>query len=63
PDAVVQYLNAQMRKVLEQPDMARRLLELGGEPQSSSSEEMNRFVATELRKWRQVIDTRKIERQ
>ena len=63
PDAVVQYLNAQMRKVLEQPDMARRLLELGGEPQSSSAEEMNRFVAAELRKWRQVIDSRKIERQ
>ncbi len=60
---MVQYLNAQMRKVLEQPDMARRLLELGGEPQSSSAEEMNRFVAAELRKWRQVIDTRKIERQ
>ena len=62
PDAVVQYLNAQVRKVLEQPDMARRLIELGGEPQSSSADEMNRYVAAELRKWRQVIDTRKIER-
>jgi tripartite-type tricarboxylate transporter receptor subunit TctC len=63
PDAVVQYLNAQVRKVLEQADMARRLIELGGEPQSSSADEMNRYVAAELRKWRQVIDTRKIERQ
>lgn len=63
PDAVVQYLNAQVRKVLEQPDMARRLMELGGEPQGSSADEMNRFVAAELRKWRQVIDSRKIERQ
>ena len=63
PDAVVQYLNTQLRKVLEQPEMSRRLLELGGEPQSSTPEEMNRYVAAELRKWRQVIDTRKIERQ
>jgi len=63
PDSVVQYLNAQLRKVLEQPDMARRLMELGGEPQGSSADEMNRFVAAELRKWRQVIDSRKIERQ
>lgn len=63
PDSVVQYLNAALRRVLEQPDTVRRLLELGGEPQASSPEEMNRYVASELRKWRQVIDSRKIERQ
>lgn len=62
-DAVVQYLNAQLRKALSQPDTARRLIELGGEPQANSPEDMNRYVASELRKWRQVIDTRKIERQ
>jgi hypothetical protein len=36
---------------------------LGGEPQVGSVEEINRFVATELRKWQGVIDSRKIERQ
>jgi tripartite-type tricarboxylate transporter receptor subunit TctC len=52
-----------MRKALAQPDLVRRLQELGGEPQSSTPDEMNRFVASEWRKWRQVIDSRKIERQ
>jgi tripartite-type tricarboxylate transporter receptor subunit TctC len=41
----------------------RRLQELGGEPQSNTPDEMNRYVASEWRKWRQVIDSRKIERQ
>jgi tripartite-type tricarboxylate transporter receptor subunit TctC len=63
PEPLVQYLNAQMRKALAQPDLVRRLQELGGEPQSSTPDEMNRFVASEWRKWRQVIDGRKIERQ
>ena len=63
PEPLVQYLNAQMRKALAQPDLVRRLQELGGEPQSSTPDEMNRFVASEWRKWRQVIDSRKIERQ
>jgi tripartite-type tricarboxylate transporter receptor subunit TctC len=62
PDAVVQYLNAEMRKIAGQADVVRRLVELGGEPQANSPDEMNRYVANELRKWRQVIDSRKIER-
>lgn len=62
PDAVVQYLNAEMRKIVGQADVVRRLVELGGEPQANSPDEMNRYVASELRKWRQVIDSRKIER-
>ena len=63
PDPIVRYLNAQVRAVLSQPDMSRRLLDLGGEPQGGSVEDINRFVAHELRKWQQVIDGRKIERQ
>ena len=63
PEAVVQYLNAELRKMVSQPDVVRRLVELGGEPQVNTPDEMNRYVALELRKWRQVIDARKIERQ
>jgi len=63
PDPVVKYLNSELRKIVGQADVVRRLVELGGEPQSNSPDEMNRYVATELRKWRQVIESRKIERQ
>ena len=63
PDPIVQYLNAQMRIALSQSDMTRRLVELGGEPQASSVEDINRFVAVEYGKWQKVIDGRRIERQ
>ncbi|NBW79078.1 MAG: tripartite tricarboxylate transporter substrate binding protein [Betaproteobacteria bacterium] len=63
PDAIVQQLNNEIRKFVAQTDTAKRLTELGGEPQTSTPEEMNRFVANEFRKWRQVITQRKIDRQ
>ncbi len=63
PDPIVQYLNTQLRAALAQPDMTRRLIDLGGAPQGSTVAEINQFVADELVKWQKVIDSRKIERQ
>lgn len=63
PDAIVQQLNAELRKIVDSPDTAKRLIDLGGEPQANTPGEMQRFVENELRKWRSVIDARKIERQ
>ena len=63
PEPIIAQLNREIRKIVEQPDTARRLAELGGEPQSSSAEEMQRYVEQVSRKWRGVIDARKIERQ
>ena len=62
PEPIVNQLNAELRKLIDHPDTIRRLTELGGEPQSNTPEEMRRFVENELRKWRSVIDMRKIER-
>ena len=63
PAPIIAQLNREIRKIIEQPDTVRRLTELGGEPQSSSAEEMQRYVEQVLRKWRGVIEARKIERQ
>jgi tripartite-type tricarboxylate transporter receptor subunit TctC len=63
PDAVIQLLNQEIRKFVAQPDTLKRLTDLGGEPQTTSPEEMHRFVSAEYQKWRQVISQRKIERQ
>ena len=63
PEPIIAQLNREIRKIIEQPDTARRLTELGGEPQSSSAEEMRRYVEQVTRKWRGVIEQRKIERQ
>ena len=63
PDAIVQQLNAELRRIVDSPDTAKRLIDLGGDPQANTPVEMQRFVESELRKWRSVIDARKIERQ
>jgi tripartite-type tricarboxylate transporter receptor subunit TctC len=61
PEPIVAQLSAEMKKIIDQPDTAKRLQDLGGEPQASTPEEMKRFVEQEFRKWRKVVDVRKIE--
>jgi tripartite-type tricarboxylate transporter receptor subunit TctC len=63
PEAVIAQLNRELRRIVDSPDTARRLTELGGMPHSSSPEEMQRYVEQEFRKWRKLIEVRKIERQ
>ena len=63
PEPIVAQLNREVRKIVESPDTLRRLIELGGEPRSSSPEEMQRYVGEEIRKWRGVIEQRNILRQ
>jgi tripartite-type tricarboxylate transporter receptor subunit TctC len=62
PAAIIDRLNAEVRKALADPTVHRRLVELGGEPGASSPQEMHDFIAREIAKWKDVIATRKIER-
>src|SRR4030095_9448026 len=63
PGAIVERLNAAVRKALETPDPRNRFVERGGEPAASSPEEMRSFIASEIEKWKKVVATRNIERQ
>jgi tripartite-type tricarboxylate transporter receptor subunit TctC len=63
PAAIVERLNAAVRKALETPDTRRRFVELGGEPAASSPEEMRSFITSEIEKWNKVVAARNIEKQ
>ena len=63
PAAVVKRLNAEIRRVVAEPDMARRFADMGGTPFTSSPQEMERFVGGEIAKWKKVVELRKIELQ
>jgi tripartite-type tricarboxylate transporter receptor subunit TctC len=63
PEPIVNQLNRALVRGLEAPETARRVAELGGDPQSGTPEDLRRFVEREYRKWRDVIEARKIERQ
>src|SRR5689334_6987724 len=62
PAAIIDRLNAEVRKALAEPVVHKRLVELGGEPGASSPQEMHDFIAREIAKWKDVIAARKIER-
>ena len=63
PRELVDRLNAEVRKVMANPETRQRFVDLGGEPAASSPEEMKDFISHEIGKWRYVIATRHIERQ
>ena len=63
PGPIIDRLNAEIRRMVAQPEMAQRLVDLGGEPAASSPAEMQRYVAAEIGKWKRVVESRKIEQQ
>lgn len=63
PQEIVKLLNTEVRAIVDDKENAKKLADLGGEPQSSSSEDMQAFVASEYHKWQRVIEMRKIQRQ
>jgi tripartite-type tricarboxylate transporter receptor subunit TctC len=56
PAAVVQKLNVELAKILSQPEVRQRLLELGHEPAGGSPSELGDFARSERQKWKPVIE-------
>ena len=63
PAPIVQQLSTEVRRVVADPDMHKRLVDFGGEPAASTPEEMRAFVEREIAKWRGVMASRRIEKQ
>ncbi len=62
PAPVLQRLSTAVRELLEQPDMRRRLLELGSEPIWSDPAATDRFVREEYERWGPVVRAAHITR-
>ena len=62
PDAVVKRLNAATREVLAETSVRERLLTLGAQAKSSSPAELADRIASEIKKWSDVIEKGGIER-
>ncbi len=63
PSRLVARLNSELRAVLDQPEIRKRLTELGGDVRGSTPEEMTRKVEAEIAKWKRIVETRKIDVQ
>jgi tripartite-type tricarboxylate transporter receptor subunit TctC len=55
PPAIIDKLNAEVRKALDLPEVRKRLGELGAEPSPGSAAELRGFIASELAKWGKVV--------
>lgn len=55
PPAIVQRINAELVKILAQPESQRRLLELGHEVAGGTPEHLATFAATERKKWGPLV--------
>jgi tripartite-type tricarboxylate transporter receptor subunit TctC len=63
PVAVVERLNKDIHRILEQPDMRQRLADLGGAAAPTSPDTMRTQVEAEVTRWRRLVEARAIERQ
>ena len=63
PRAIVARLNREIRAVLEQPDIRKRLTDQGNEVQPTTPEDMTRKVAADIRKWQRIVAERNIDVQ
>jgi tripartite-type tricarboxylate transporter receptor subunit TctC len=61
--AIVERLNAELRRTLQVPEVATRLQSFGGDVHASSPAEMRTRVATELERWTTVVRDAHIEQQ
>ncbi len=51
---LAQMLQREVAAILQEPDVARRLLELGAEPGGSTPEDFTRFLVAEAERWKSV---------
>jgi putative tricarboxylic transport membrane protein len=63
PSSIIALINATLKEVLAQPEVKRRLLELGIEARPSSPEELTTLFKTDVRKWDAVIINAGIEKR
>jgi tripartite-type tricarboxylate transporter receptor subunit TctC len=63
PKDVVTRLNAEIRKVVERPDIKAQLAERGMEAFSGTPEEFDAFVKEQLKVWEKLITEAGIEKQ
>jgi tripartite-type tricarboxylate transporter receptor subunit TctC len=62
PKEIITKLNAEINAILAEPDMKKRLVELGGEPLIQTPEKFGADIVAETEKWKKVIESANIEK-
>jgi tripartite-type tricarboxylate transporter receptor subunit TctC len=60
PKEIVDFLNAHVVAIVNEPEMRGRLVKMGIQPSSGSPEQLGAFIGSELRKWGDLVSQAKI---
>jgi len=63
PRAIIDKLNKAIEQVVADPEIHKKLLDAGLDPQTNSPEEFHQLLVSEIAKWSKVIENAKIEKQ
>jgi len=63
PREAIQTIQMAFTKALKEPDIIKRLNDLGVETMPSAPEELSQRMKSDIRKWGEVIETSRIEKQ
>lgn len=63
PQPIVDRLNKELKEILAEDDIKKRLSQLGGVSNYTTPDQMRDQIAREIARWNRVIDEKKIERQ
>jgi tripartite-type tricarboxylate transporter receptor subunit TctC len=55
PKAIVEKLNGAIVKALNEPDIKKKLNEIGAEPMPMAPDEFKRFISAEVVRWREIV--------
>jgi tripartite-type tricarboxylate transporter receptor subunit TctC len=55
PPEIIAKLNKEINAVLADPEIKKRLIELGGDPVIATPEEFGAMIAAETEKWEKVV--------
>jgi tripartite-type tricarboxylate transporter receptor subunit TctC len=55
PPEIIAKLNHEINAILAEPEMKKRLIELGGEPLISTPDAFGAMIAAETEKWEKVV--------
>ncbi|WBL78837.1 tripartite tricarboxylate transporter substrate binding protein [Bradyrhizobium xenonodulans] len=56
PKEIIAKLNSEINTLMKEPDMTKRLVELGGEPRVQTPEAFGEEIKAETDKWKKVVD-------
>ena len=56
PKEVIAKLNGEINAILREPDMTKRLVELGGDPLIQTPDAFGNDIKSETDKWKKVVE-------